>query len=205
MLKMKRKSIDEVALKRKISINEWIQYFVVLIGMTQVMSFLTKLVISIINSVFTYELVNKNIIDSITEDLSPGILILCVVIISPIVEEIIFRKILFERLLPLGTTIAIVVSSLLFGVAHANLEQLLYTIFLGVICANLVIISGKITYAIFMHMMFNFFGGIIAPHLPEEGIITTGLAILFALGGSWILLFRGKRMFAKESYDGYKG
>ena len=58
---MKRKSIDEVALKRKISINEWIQYFVVLIGMTQVMSFLTKLVISIINSVFTYELVNKNI------------------------------------------------------------------------------------------------------------------------------------------------
>ena len=67
------------------------------------------------------------------------------------------------------------------------------------------IISGKITYAIFMHMMFNFFGGIIAPHLPEEGIITTGLAILFALGGSWILLFRGKRMFAKESYDGYKG
>ena len=87
---MKRKSIDEVALKRKISINEWIQYFVVLIGMTQVMSFLTKLVISIINSVFTYELVNKNIIDSITEDVSPGILILCVVIISPIVEEIIF-------------------------------------------------------------------------------------------------------------------
>ena len=30
MSKMKRKSIDEVALKRKISINEWIQYFVVL-------------------------------------------------------------------------------------------------------------------------------------------------------------------------------
>ena len=42
MLKMKRKSIDEVALKRKISINEWIQYFVVLIGMTQVMSFFDK-------------------------------------------------------------------------------------------------------------------------------------------------------------------
>ena len=100
---------------------------------------------------------NEGVVESYVENVPIVLLFVCAVIVSPIFEELLFRKILLEKLLPYGKVIAIAISSLFFGLYHANLEQLLYTMFLGVLCANIVLITGKIKYAIYLHMAFNLY------------------------------------------------
>ena len=82
--------------------------------------------------------------EQILEGGSLPIIFICVVVISPIAEEFL----LLERLLPYGSTVAIGISSILFGLSHFNFEQLLYTVFLGIVCANIIVKTGKIRYAI---------------------------------------------------------
>ncbi len=93
-----------------------------------------------------------NMSTTMTEQILEGgslpIIFICVVVISPIAEEFLFRKVLLERLLPYGSTVAIGISSILFGLSHFNFEQLLYTVFLGIVCANIIVKTGKIRYAI---------------------------------------------------------
>ena len=107
---------------------------------------------------------------------------------------------MLEKLLPYGKVIAIAISSLFFGLYHANLEQLLYTMFLGVLCANIVIITGKIKYAIYLHMAFNLFGVIISDFIPI-GAITTVLQIVFVMSAVLIFVFKGKTMFILKDED----
>ena len=76
--------------------------------------------------------INEGVVESYVENVPIVLLFVCAVIVSPIFEELLFRKILLEKLLPYGKVIAIAISSLFFGLYHANLEQLLYTMFLGV-------------------------------------------------------------------------
>ena len=73
--------------------------------------------------------INEGVVESYVENVPIVLLFVCAVIVSPIFEELLFRKILLEKLLPYGKVIAIAISSLFFGLYHANLEQLLYTMF----------------------------------------------------------------------------
>ena len=61
-----------------------------------------------------------------------NIIIICLV--APIAEEIMFRGFIYNVLRKKGTYIAIIVSSLLFGLFHFNIVQLFSTIFLGILC-----------------------------------------------------------------------
>ena len=122
------------------------------------------------------------------------ILLVCVVIISPVFEELLFRKVLLEELLPYGKVTAILISSMLFGLSHANLEQFLYTIFMGIVCANIVLITGKVRYAIYLHMAFNLFGAIISGYIPSERY-TILTEIIFVISAAIIVILKAKTVF----------
>ena len=102
-------------------------------------------------------------------------------IIAPIIEEILFRQLLLENLLPYGTCKAVLLSGVLFGVMHLNVEQSLYSIFVGSIFGAVVVRTGKVKYAIYLHMMTNLFGGVIFPRLPVERTVMISIALV--LGG----------------------
>lgn len=53
------------------------------------------------------------------------------------------------------------------------------------------IITGKIKYAIYLHMAFNLFGVIISDFIPI-GAITTVLQIVFVMSAVLIFVFKGK-------------
>lgn len=72
--------------------------------------------------------------------------------------------------------------------------------FLGVLCANIVLITGKIKYAIYLHMAFNLFGVIISDFIPI-GAITTVLQIVFVMSAVLIFVFKGKTMFILKNED----
>lgn len=103
------------------------------------------------------------------------------VVFTPIAEELLFRKVLLERLLPYGKLIAIKFSSLLFGLYHYNIEQLFYTMFLGIICANIVLKTGKVRNSIFIHMLFNLFGGVVSGYIPDNKEIIILIKLTFVI------------------------
>lgn len=196
---MKRKSIDTVALRTPVSIVRWIQYFIVVMGMVYVLHYLSIQIIHLIELVFAKTIENEDLM----KDVPLFIYFICGVIISPAAEEIIFRKILLERLLPYGKTVAIIVSSLFFGMMHGNIEQFLYTFFSGIIFANLVIISGKLSYSIYMHMLVNFFGGIVGESIQGQPLLIVVVVTFFVFGGTLILILYGKEMFPRYDEEKY--
>lgn len=98
---------------------------------------------------------------------STGLNFLYIVICAPVFEEYIFRKLLVDRTLRYGQGVAVMVSGLLFGLFHGNLNQFVYAFPMGLFLAFLYVRTGKLKISIAMHMICNFLGSIFAPWLLE--------------------------------------
>ncbi len=83
-------------------------------------------------------------------------------IIAPIMEEIFFRKIVCDRLLPLGESYAVFLSAAIFGLIHQNFYQFAYAFFIGAIFALIYVKTGKLWYTMVYHSIINFLGAIVS-------------------------------------------
>ena len=117
------------------------------------------------------------------------LLILIVVVIGPIMEEIMYRKLMIDRLAAFGDIPAILFSSVLFGIGHGNLFQFVYAALLGLILGYIYTKTGKLTWCIALHMLTNFLGSIAV--LPLIGVQESILAQLEAVGDDITLLLTG--------------
>lgn len=111
-------------------------------------------------------MVNNVIMDVVTST-SPIINILYMVICAPIMEEFIFRKLIVDRTVRYGQGVAVLMSGLMFGLFHGNLNQFVYAFAMGMFFAFLYVKTGQIKYTIGIHMIINFFGSIISVWLLE--------------------------------------
>ena len=145
--------------KRRLSLKEFISFiavghFLMLLG-----SLIGNYLNLIIGAVIGQE-VPDTLSDLITN--SPiWVIIAIVVVIGPIVEELIFRKFLMDKLGAYGDRIAIVVSAVAFGLFHGNFYQIFYATFIGLILAYLYAKTSNIWYPIALHMIMNFIGSVL--------------------------------------------
>jgi uncharacterized protein len=79
-------------------------------------------------------------------------------IIAPITEELIFRKLLLDKLRRFGDVPAILMTGIAFGLFHMNLSQMFYAAVLGFIFAYITIKTNTIRYSILLHILVNFLG-----------------------------------------------
>ncbi len=108
----------------------------------------------------------ENPIASAISPADPAVVIVTVifmVIAAPMLEEILFRKVLCAKLLPLGEGYAIVLSGAIFGLFHGNLYQFAYGFLLGAFFAFIYIKTGKLIYTVIYHMAINLMGSVIGP------------------------------------------
>lgn len=77
------------------------------------------------------------------------------IIVAPVMEELLLRGVFLSRARNLGDRFAIITSAILFGLYHGNVEQCVYAFFIGLFLADIVIKTGKLSYAIAFHMAFN--------------------------------------------------
>ena len=89
-------------------------------------------------------------------------------ILGPILEELVFRKVVCDRLLPLGEGYAVFLSAVLFGLVHGNFFQFFYAAAVGALFALIYVKTGRLRYSISYHMIINILGGVIAPWLIER-------------------------------------
>ena len=93
--------------------------------------------------------------------------ILGAVILAPVGEELMFRKLLGDRLRRWGDKVAILISATFFALFHGNFFQFFYAFLLGLVLGYLYTRTGKIRYSICLHAIVNLVGGVLLPALAE--------------------------------------
>ena len=89
-------------------------------------------------------------------DSSSGLVMLVFsAIVAPICEELIYRKLLLGSMRPMGETPAILLSSLIFGLAHGNFDQFAYAMLSGIVFAILAVRYRSIIPTIVLHVLNN--------------------------------------------------
>lgn len=89
------------------------------------------------------------------------------VVVAPIVEEYVFRKVIVDRTVRYGQGIAIAASGLMFALYHGNLNQFAYAVVLGCFFAFIYVKTGNLKITIAMHAIVNFMGSIVAGQLMK--------------------------------------
>lgn len=102
-------------------------------------------------------------------------------VFNPVLEEVLFRKLVLERLAPIGFKGAVIVSAVLFAMPHLysqGIAQVPYTFAIGLVLAWLTVKTGKLWPAIVLHALSNVYGAYIPVGL---GLIHPACSVLFVL------------------------
>ena len=108
----------------------------------------------------------ENVMDAIApSSFSAGIVTLIfTAFIAPVFEEIIYRHLLLRSLKPIGDTPAIILSALIFGLAHGNFDQFAYAFLSGIIFGLMAVRYDTIIPGMVLHLINNFFVTVITYH-----------------------------------------
>ncbi len=132
------------------------------------------------------------------------------VILGPIMEEYIFRKVLLNKVRRFGDLPAILITAAAFGLTHLNLSQLIYAATLGILFAYVAIRTNTIKYTIIIHILINFIGSVVAPlsigHKGAEALLSLWVIVsviagivVFRRSKKGILLLKGEEQVKKTS------
>jgi Predicted metal-dependent membrane protease len=112
-------------------------------------------------------------------------------ILIPIVEELLFRGIIFRRLRRImSRNVAIGLSALIFGIIHGNLVQFIYAFFLGSMFAYLYELCASMWVPISLHILANIVAIVMTRYnvsawmfssLLRVGLITVGCAFVCSI------------------------
>lgn len=132
--------------------------------------------------IFLKSTVYQESMDKITEGKSFLMLVFWMGIIAPIVEEIIFRWLIYLRLRDyLRVTGAAVISALIFGIYHGNIIQAVYAALLGAAFAYILEFSGNIWSCVFLHIGANVWSLILSEYGERILEFENGPQILLVL------------------------
>lgn len=147
---------DNAPRTRSLGIERFIKYAFVCMPIV----YIGNLIGNLLSSLFSAGKA-QNVLDIITVDFGP-VHFLLMIIVAPILEELVFRKAIIDRIGRYGEATAIIFSALLFGLFHMNLYQFFYAFALGMMFAYIYINTGRIRYTIALHVLINFFGSFVA-------------------------------------------
>ena len=130
-------------------------------------------------------------------------------IIGPVAEELWFRGVILKNALPYGKRFAIIASSVLFGVFHANIPQAIFATMVGLILAY-VAVEYSIFWSIALHIFNNLIMGdgvgflISGLEVKTQDLICNLLMLVFFVVGILILLHDKKEIkeYFKENPKG---
>ncbi len=119
------------------------------------------------------------------------------VLFAPVIEELLFRKVLIDRIRKYGDGTAILISGIFFGLFHGNLTQFFYAAGLGMLFAFIYVRTGKVQYTIGLHMCINFLGSVVSAFVLKnidldsivEALESMNIDALFAQMSSLVPLF----------------
>ena len=185
--------------KSRMSVGAFLRTFCIIIFLTYAGSVIGTWINNLLAGSAGFS-VDTAVTDLVTKS-SLGLVFLFSVIIAPIMEELIFRKLLIDRMIVFGDGVAIMLSAVIFGVIHGNITQCVYGFLVGWVLGYVYVRTGRILYTIFLHMLMNFMGSV-APLLVEQSFGTHSpgywiylviVVVLFLLGILFLILQFARR------------
>lgn len=127
--------------------------------------------------------------------------IVSIVILAPLWEEFVFRKLMVDRINRLGDRAAMVISAFVFAAYHANLQQFFYAFGAGLVFAYVYLRTGKLRYSIVLHMLVNLMYGVLPGRFLLSGdgnlivsAVIAAVEYICALAGFILLILERKRI-----------
>ena len=117
------------------------------------------------------------------------------IILAPVFEELLFRKVIVDKVLSFGEWPAIIFSGITFGLFHGNLTQFFYAALLGMVLAYIYIRTGNILYTILIHACINFLGGLLPLLFPAASYFV----MLIAIAGIILFLILKKNIHVEKN------
>lgn len=201
-------TMGELVERKKLQGEQMIKMVTISIGVIYPLNLITVALSFLVKAVRGRELVNP--LQEVALASNPWVMLLFAVIIAPIMEEIIFRRLLYKKLIGLGPKVYVLFSAFVFALFHANLYQLVYAFALGVLFAGVTYYTGTIRYSIILHMVINFIGSGAGSLLLNYGnqtvmgiwglFILTMVIIGLIMGVRWLKEHRGKVNFGPAPY-----
>lgn len=152
------KKAPEIEQVKKFGAKDFIPFIFISFGAIGLGAIIANLINNLAASAFQMESVN--VVATLLSNNQIMQNILMVAIIAPIIEELIFRKLLIDRISRFGEGTAILVSAFAFGIFHGNLAQFIYATALGLVLGYVYAKSKKIILPIILHMTVNFCSGV---------------------------------------------
>ena len=104
------------------------------------------------------DLFRPTVIEPSTDIASIIAMVFLLVVIAPVFEEFFTRGIMYDALKPYGTGMAILISSLLFGLMHGNLYMLFYTTAYGLALGYIRYATDSLFTVTILHAIVNSIG-----------------------------------------------
>ena len=184
----------DISCEKKYNVKEMIMLIFICMAAAYVFNIVSLLINALIGYLKGSAVINPIETAVFSSNVLYTLIVAC--IMAPVVEEIMFRKIMINKLVGYDERLAIIVSAFAFALFHGNLYQLLYAFVLGIIFAYITVKSGTIKYAIILHITVNTFGSVIFPYfLLNSNKIAAAIIVpvIFAYVIAGIVLFITKR------------
>ncbi|MCR5585695.1 MAG: CPBP family intramembrane metalloprotease [Lachnospiraceae bacterium] len=127
------------------------------IALSILLAFLLRPVLNFVNAVslcFTNNETGEMILD-ISEQIPFPVAVLLVAVLPAIIEETLFRGVVYQNYKKAGVGKAVILSALVFGLFHGNLNQFTYAFVMGMIMIYLIEASGSIVSSMIVHFITN--------------------------------------------------
>lgn len=109
--------------------------------------------ITLIADLFFKDVTTSTMTQKVMQNL--GLSIFTTALLPGLVEETLFRGILYSKLRKANPIKGILLSALFFGIAHMNFQQFCYAFFLGIVFGFLIEATDSIFASMTAHMVFN--------------------------------------------------
>ncbi|WP_324293345.1 type II CAAX endopeptidase family protein [Lacrimispora defluvii] len=155
-----------------------------------------QLLMSLISALTGRPMVNP--IAEVLKGLNTGTIFVIMVVMAPVCEEVLFRKLIIDRIRRYGDKAAILVSAVIFGLCHGNFYQFFYAFGIGLVFGYIYTRTGRIRYTIAFHMIINFLGSVAAIYVQNfiplavvyalllYGSMIAGIVLFFVTREKWI-------------------
>lgn len=145
----------------------------------------------------------QNQLANVTQSVSLWAIAFYMVFCAPVMEEYIFRKLIVDRTVRYGQATAVLLSGLMFGLFHGNLNQFVYAFVLGLFLAFLYVKTGNLKITIALHMMINFMGGFVSSLLMRTVDLDGLLSLMEEMDVEEMVAYMSANMVGIVAYGAF--
>lgn len=145
--------------KKKMGVGAFILFLITALGFMYIGAMIGNGVMDFLSNLVGYDYSNG--LENIIDEKNIWITAIFAVIVAPIGEEFVFRKLIIDRIGKYGAVISIGLSGLMFGLMHGNLYQFFYAFALGLLLGYIYYNTGKLYLTIAIHAIVNFIGSVL--------------------------------------------